>query len=159
MRGGQGHHQIEVTSRELNDDRTQNLEPVSVDFLVSIEPPTVDLVQLSDGSVETKAHSVASQTWQLQYSYRLEGERTWSAKGPARTFTAQELGGRGVAVLVTDEAGRTAKASLGITDASDAAAQLSASGCATGPETTAWSLFPLLAVGLLLATRRRQGSM
>jgi MYXO-CTERM domain-containing protein len=151
----QGHHQIDVTSRELGDDRTMNQEPVSVDFLVSIEPPTADLVQLADGSVVTKAHSVASQPWQLSYSYRLEGERAFGEKGPARSFTAQELGGRGVSVLVTDEAGRTAKASFGITDASDGAAALSASGCATGPQTTAWSLFPLLAVGLVLAFRRR----
>jgi MYXO-CTERM domain-containing protein len=112
-------------------------------------------VQLADGSVVTKAHSVASQPWQLSYSYRLEGERAFGEKGPARSFTAQELGGRGVSVLVTDEAGRTAKASFGITDASDGAAALSASGCATGPQTTAWSLFPLLAVGLVLAFRRR----
>ncbi len=152
----QGHHQIDVTSREMGDDRTQNLEPVSVDFLVSIEPPTADLVQLADGSVVTKSHSAASQSWQLSYSYRLEGERAFGDKGLARTFSAQELGGRGVSVLVTDEAGRTAKASFGLTGDSDAAALLAASGCATLPQTTAWSLFPLLAVGLVLAFRRRR---
>ncbi len=151
----QGHHQIDVTSREMGDDRTQNLEPVSVDFLVSIEPPTADLVQLADGSVVTKSHSAASQSWQLSYSYRLEGERAFGDKGLARTFSAQELGGRGVSVLVTDEAGRTAKASFGLTGDSEAAAVLAASGCATSPGTTTWSLFPLLAVGLVLAFRRR----
>jgi MYXO-CTERM domain-containing protein len=150
----QAHHQIDVTSREAGDDRTMNQDPVSLDFLVSIEPPTVDLVQLSDGSVITKAHSTASAAWQLAYSYRIEGEQ-WTQKGAAHTFTAQELGGRGVQVVVTDEVGRTAKASLGLTEAADAAAQVASAGCATSPQSTAWALLPLLAVGLVLALRRR----
>jgi MYXO-CTERM domain-containing protein len=155
----QGHHAIEVTSRETGDDHTQNPEPVAVDFLVSVEPPAVDLVQLSDGSVVTRARSAASQPWQLGYSYRLEGDRSWSPSGAAKTFTAAELGGRGVAVLVTDEAGRTARASLGIADGSEEAAQLAASGCSTGPQATSWSLLPLALLLALGALRRRRAAL
>ena len=154
----QGHHTIEVTSREAGDDRTQNLEPAVLDFLVSVEPPTVDLVALSDGSVITKARSAASKSWQMKYAYKLEGDAALGEKGEARTFTAAELGGRGIAVQVTDEAGRTAKAALGMALTEDArAAQLAGSGCGTSPQsTTLWSLFPLLGVALVLATRRRR---
>jgi MYXO-CTERM domain-containing protein len=153
----QGHHTIEITSREAGDDRSQDLEPVSLDFLVSIEPPTAELVQLSDGSVVTKAHSVASQPWQLKYGYRLEGERSWGEQGAARTFTAAERNGRGLSVLVTDEAGRTARAHFGVSGLEEDAL-LAASGCGTSRQATAWALLPLLAVGLLLASRRRRRS-
>lgn len=150
----QGHHTIEVTSREGGDDRTQDLEPVALDLLVSVEPPKAELVQLADGTLRTKASSVASPLHGLKFRYRLEGEG-WTEPGPAREFSAAERGGRGLSVEVADEAGRVVRSHFGIsaTDAEREAAQ--AFGCSTSPRTGAWGLWPLLLAVLFAARRRR----
>ncbi|MBS2025611.1 MAG: hypothetical protein JST92_24700, partial [Deltaproteobacteria bacterium] len=151
----QGHHRIEVTSREGGDDRTQDLEPAVVDFLVSIEPPTVALNELADGSIQTKSHSAASPSWALKYRYKFEGEG-WSELGASRDISAAERGGRGVAVQVVDEAGRVAKAHIGdVSDELNAATQ-GAVGCSTMPGSTAWGLLPLMLVGVMLGLRRKR---
>jgi MYXO-CTERM domain-containing protein len=151
----QGHHTIEVIAREMGDDRTQDTDPVSLDFFVSFESPTVELVQRNDGSVITKGQSVASRSDKLLYSYRFAGQHTWSTPGPARVFTAAELAGRGLQVTVTDEGGRTAMAKIGVDDA-EALQQYGAAGCASSPQAVGPAgMLLALAAMLLLARRRR----
>ncbi len=108
----QGHHKIEVMSRESGNDHTLDLHPAVVDFLSSYEPPSASLTQLADGRVITKAISQASMPIQLRYSYRI-GDGAWSVPGPARDFSAAELNGQGLAVKVVDERGMESKATLG----------------------------------------------
>lgn len=146
----QGHHTIDVVAREAGDDRTQDPDPVTLDFFVSFEKPEVELWQRNDGAIVTRAHSVATRDPALQFSYRLAGDTEWSPPGPARVFGADELGGRGVAVRVFDEGGKMAQAKLGDIDLSSAARQ--AGGCAsTGG---GFGLLPFALVALWLGRRR-----
>jgi hypothetical protein len=109
----QGHHIVEVTSREAGDDHTMDPQPAVVDFFVSYEAPTVSLAQRPDGAVVTRAQSAASRDEALFFSYRIDGEQGWTPPGPARIFTLDELRGRGLNVSVSDEAGRAALAHFG----------------------------------------------
>ncbi len=151
----QGHHTIEVTSRDMGDDRTQDLNPVSIDFLSSYEAPTAELAQLNDGRVVTHAKSQASTEEQLRYSYKV-GDGAWSAAGPARAFTAEELNGHALNVRVIDERGMTTESRFD--NGELVAKSLSASGCATAPGAASWALLPLCCVGLVLALRRRRSA-
>ncbi len=107
----QGHHKIEVTSRDSGDDRTQDREPAVVDFFSSYTAPAVSLVQLNDGSVVTHARSESTEPSRLRYSYRI-GQGAWTSEGERRTFSAGELGGSDLAVRVSDERGLSSEASL-----------------------------------------------
>jgi uncharacterized protein (TIGR03382 family) len=152
----QGHHLVEITSREAGDDHTMDLEPVAVDFFVSYEPPTVSLAQRDDGAVLTRAHSAASRDEALFYSYRIDGEQSWTRPGPARIFTLDELRNRGLTVSVSDEAGRTALAHFGDDEDPGLVRAGMAGGCGSTSGTPAWALLPLLFV---LLRRQRKGSI
>jgi hypothetical protein len=152
----QGHHIVEVTSREAGDDHTMDPQPAVVDFFVSYEAPTVSLAQRPDGAVVTRAHSAASNDEALFFSYRIDGEQSWTRPGPARIFTLDELRGRGLNVSVSDEAGRAALAHFGDDDAPDLIRAGIAGGCGTTSGAPAWALLPLFFV--LLLHRQRKGS-
>jgi len=149
----QGHHRIEVTSREAGNDRTQDTSPAVVDFLSSYEAPAVELTQINDGRVVTHAKSQASVSDALKYSYKV-GEGSWSAAGAARDFSAEELSGKALSVRVTDERGMSTESRFSNEEL--AAKQLTSAGCATAPGAASWSLLPLCCVGLVLALRRRR---
>ncbi len=153
----QGHHSIDVTSREAGDDHTQDLEPVSLDFFVSFEAPSVDLYVRNDGAVVTRAQSSSTPTDKLAYSYRLGGQGGWTRQGPARVFTAEDLGGQSLTVNVTDEGGRATVAKYG---ADDAASRLAAGavGCATSSTSTGPGALLAVLAGLLFLARRRRNS-
>ena len=151
----QGRHAIEVTAREAGDDRTQDLDPVRLDFFVSFEAPSVELVQRADGTVVTKASSRAARAEQLLYSYQFGGRGGWTEPGAARTFTAGELMGRSLSVTVSDPAGRSAQARIGPDDAL-ALASVGQAGCGTS---SGGGAIALLVAGLALMLRRqRKGS-
>ena len=151
----QGHHTVEVTAREAFDDHTMDPNPVAVDFFVSYEAPAVSLLARADGTVFTRAASGATPAPRLSFSYRIDGTQSWTQPGPARVFTQDERGGRGLSVSVSDEAGRAALAHFG-DDESPELARVSASGCATSAQQTAGSLLPLLLLAFL--RRQRKGS-
>jgi hypothetical protein len=148
-----GRHTIEVTARDQGDDRSQDLNPPSVDFFVSYDAPQVSLVQRDDGAVVTEAHSLVSARNSLKFSYRIDGEQSWSLPGPARSLTAGELQGRTFQVSVTDEAGRSTVKSFGPEDGLQVKAS-SVGGCATAPGQLAWPLLPLFALVAFMARRR-----
>ena len=153
----QGHHLIEVTARETGDDATADPQPVQLDFFVSYEPPKVELYQRADGALVTRAHSPASKDAALRYSYRIDGDSLWTAPGAARIFTAADLGGHGLSVSVSDEAGRAAVAHYGELEAAGDVLKSAQMGCSTSSSTAALSLLPLLAAALFLR-RQRKGS-
>jgi MYXO-CTERM domain-containing protein len=152
----QGHHTIEVTAREQGDDHTMDPQPVAVDFFVSYQAPKVSLVQRADGAVATRASSAAS-GGALRYSYRIDGDRLWTQPGEARVWSLAELGGLGLSVSVSDEAGRSTQAHFGPDEELAVQVQAGRTGCSTSPGAPAWSLLPLLGVALLWR-RRQNGS-
>jgi hypothetical protein len=152
----QGHHTVEVTAREAGDDHTMDPHPVALDFFVTYEPPEVSLAQRADGALVTRARSGATPVAKLAFSYRIDGTQSWTQAGPPRVFTQDELGGRGLSVSASDEAGRAAQAHFGDEDGTGLARAGVTGGCATGTHQTAWSLLPLLALAFL--RRQRKGS-
>ena len=152
----QGHHRIEVTAREQGDDHTMDLQPIAVDFFVSYEPPKVSLFQRADGAVVTRASSAASGS-ALLYSYRLDGDRLWTQPGQARVWSLSQLGGSGLTVSVSDEAGRSSQAHFGPDEEAAQIQRSGAAGCSTSSRAPAWGLLPLLGLALLLR-RRQNGS-
>ncbi len=154
----QGHHLVEVTARDADDDHTMDPQPVAIDFFVSYQRPTVSLAQRPDGAIVTRAHSPASRHEQLLFSYRLDGQLAWSQPGPARVVTQEELSGHGLWVGVSDEAGRSAEAHFGEEEGAALAYSGAGGGCATGAHQTAWGLVPLL-LALALRRRQRKGSI
>jgi hypothetical protein len=151
----QGHHLIEVTAREAGDDLTADPNPVALDFFVSYESPEVSLVQRPDGAVITRAHSGSSPAEKLAFSYRIDGEQSWMQPGPARVFTDAELGGRGLWVSVSDEAGRATVAHFG--DEQGPLARASVAGGCASPGASLWAILGLAA--LALVRRQRKGSI
>jgi hypothetical protein len=108
----QGHHQIDVISRDYGDDRTQDNQPVTVDFLSSYEAPTVQFTERNDGSILTRASSQATPQEQLRYAYKI-GNSGWGSDGAPRTFTSRELGADSLTVRVTDERGMSTERTFG----------------------------------------------
>lgn len=108
----QGHHQIDVVSRDFGDDRTQDNHPVTVDFLSSYESPTVTFIERNDGSILTRARSQATPQEQLRYAYKI-GNSGWGSDGAPRTFTVRELGADTLTVRVTDERGMSTERTFG----------------------------------------------
>ncbi len=153
----QGHHLVEVTAREAGDDYTSDPEPVAVDFFVSYEAPQVSLRQRPDGAIVTAGRSAASKNAALAFSYRIDGDPVWTQPGPARIFTQDELGGRGLSVSVSDEAGRAAQAHFGEEEGTQLARAGMTGGCATS-NAPVLSLLALLGAALLLR-RQRKGSI
>ena len=153
----QGHHLIEVAAREAGDDATTDPNPVPVQFFVSYEAPAVTLTQRpDDGALVTRAHSASTPMQRLSFSYRVDGQQTWTQPGPARVFTQDELGGRGLTVSVSDDAGRSAQAHFGDEEGTALARAGVTGGCAsTGGGFMA--LFGLFAVALV--RRQRKGSI
>jgi len=149
----QGHHTVEVTSRQAGDDHTMDLEPVAVDFFVSYEAPKVSLSQRPDGAIVTSAHSPASRDSALSFSYRLDGESSWTRPGPARVFSQEELGGNGLSVSVSDEAGRAAQAHFGEEEGARLTQASMTAGCATS---SAPALSALVLLGMALLLRRHR---
>lgn len=151
----QGHHTIEIAAREAGDDSTADRRPVAIDFFVSYEAPTVTLTQRpDDGALITRAHSASTPASRLTYSYRIDGQQTWTEPGPARVFTQDELYGHGLTVSVTDDAGHSAQAHFGEEEGL-ALAQVGGGGCASSG-TRVLAVFGLLA---LFLRRQRKGSI
>src|SRR5258708_23580356 len=153
----QGHHTVEVTAREAGDDHTMDPHPVALDFFVSYEPREVSLAQRADGALVTRARSGATPVAKLAFSYRIDGTQSWTQPGPPRVFTQDELGGRGLSVSASDEAGRAAQAHFGDEDGTQLARAGMTGGCATS-NAPAPSLLALLGAALL-GRRPREGTV
>ena len=148
----QGLHRIDVRAREAGNDETQDPAPVSVDFFVSYEAPVVSLVQRpDDGALITRAHSASTPAPLLSYSYLVDGSQAWTQPGPARVFTQDELGGRGLTVSVSDLAGRSNQAHFGAEEGT-AMARAGVTGGCTSTGSGFVAVFGLLALAL---SRRR----
>ena len=152
----QGHHRVDVVAREAGDDHTMDPEPVSVDFFVSYEAPKVGLSQRPDGSIVTSAHSNASRDGKLSFSYRVDGAAGWTPPGPMRVWSQEELGGHGLSVSVSDEAGRAAQAHYGEEEGMLVARAGMAGGCNSGAAAAPVLLLLVLAAFVL---RQRKGSI
>ncbi|MFN2547568.1 MAG: hypothetical protein ABR567_09065 [Myxococcales bacterium] len=152
----QGHHTIEVAAREAGDDMTTDPRPVAIDFFVSYEAPAVTLTQRpDDGALITRAHSASTAVQRLSFSYRIDGQQSWTEPGPARVFTPEQLGGRGLTVSVSDDAGRSAQAHFGDEEGTALARAGVTGGCASSGSGFA-AVFGLLALAL---RRQRKGSI
>ncbi|HUJ26786.1 MAG TPA: hypothetical protein VLW85_12255 [Myxococcales bacterium] len=151
----QGHHRVDVMAREAGDDHTMDPEPVSVDFFVSYEAPKVSLSQRPDGSIVTIAHSKASRDDRLSFSYRVDGMQGWTAPGPMKAWSQEELGGHGLSVSVSDEAGRVAQAHYGEEEGMLVARAGMAGGCTSGSAAAP----VLLLVVAAFVLRQRKGSI
>jgi len=150
----QGHHTVEVAAREAGDDSTADRRPVPIDFFVSYEAPTVTLTQRpDDGALITRAHSASTPAARPTYSYRIDGQQTWTQPGPARLFTQDELNGHGLTVSVTDAAGRSAQAHFGEEEGL-VLARAGVGGCAS----SGTGVLAALGLVALFLRRQRKGS-
>lgn len=150
----QGHHLVEVIAREAGDDQTMDPDPWAVDFFVSYEPPQVSLSQRQDGAIVTVAHSAASKDAALAFSYRIDGDQVWTQPGGARIFAQDELGGRGLSVSVSDEAGRSAQAHFGEEEGTQLARAGMTGGCTTSGA-PALAVLALLGAALRMSRQRK----
>jgi len=151
----QGRHSIEVTSREAGDDRTQDLQPVTLETFISYESPTAELVARADGAVVTKAHSAAAAADKLLYSYRVGDQGGWTTPGPARVYTPAELSGSALHVTVSDEGGKAVVARFGKALDANEVALASMASCSTSSGAANPGVLALLALAGLLFLRRR----
>ena len=92
----------------------------------------------------------------LSFSYRVDGQQSWTQPGPARVFTQDELGGRGLTVSVSDDAGQSAQAHFGDEEGTALARAGVTGGCASSGGGF-MALFGLFAAALL--RRQRKGSI
>ena len=103
----QGHHELEVRARRVDDYRTLDPTPAIHEFSIDTEPPMLELTR-SDGRVRVEVSDFVSARDELRVEYQAH-ERIWvGVDGDEFTFDPQAS----VTVRATDQAGLTSTVTI-----------------------------------------------